>query len=281
MRPDELVSSFSRRLLVCLAAPGARILPAVPSSKDCPVARRQYDVRGYKKRSGVLAPEVFDELLSRGLIETSADVGWKISGAGKSWLRRALSSEDAFRAQHTEIELRIVENDSERSRVRVNVAESPLAWLRRRKDNAGRPFLSDEQFNAGERLRADYERGNLMPSISQNWSPIIAGSVQRGGGNRERTELLDETIAARERVRRALLAVGDEFADILVDVCCYLRGIEDLERKKSWPRRSGKVILRLGLTSLARHYGFLMRNETHIGCLRHWGDTDFRPRIGD
>ena len=38
----------------------------------------------------------------------------------------------------------------------INLDESPLAWLVRRKDKDGKPMLSEAEVNAGERLRADF-----------------------------------------------------------------------------------------------------------------------------
>ena len=59
----------------------------------------------------------------------------------------------------------------------VNLAESPLTWLH------ARGHVSDRQFDAGERLRADWERSQLAPSITMRWDPVRVS----GGGSADLT----------------------------------------------------------------------------------------------
>ena len=166
----------------------------------------------------------------------------------------------------------------------VNDMESPLAWLRRRKDKAGQPLIDAAQFQAGERLRADYEFANLMPSVTSRWSPVGSGGSGRRQPPGSGAELRDDVLAARERVHRALGTVGPELAGILLDVCCHLKGLEAAERDQGWPLRSAKVVLQLALTRLARHYGLASppaddgpQPATKASRILHWGTSDYRP----
>ena len=58
-------------------------------------------------------------------------------------------------------------------RVSVNDAESPLAWLRARR------LVDARQFEAGERLRDDYEMAALGPRVTMRWD---AASMAPPGG---------------------------------------------------------------------------------------------------
>jgi hypothetical protein len=164
----------------------------------------------------------------------------------------------------------------------INSDESPIGWLRRRKDRNGEPMISQAQFDAGERLRADFWFAQMTPRTTMNWSVASPTPTGRrfGASPRSASQMTDNAVAAAERVRRALGAVGPELSGVLIDVCCHLRGLEDAEKSAGWPQRSGKIVLQLALTSLARHYG-LERDARPAGsgAVRHWGSDDYRPLI--
>lgn len=161
--------------------------------------------------------------------------------------------------------------------VSIRTSESPLAGLVRLKDRRGRPFLDDDEFRAGERLRADYTRGRIMPRLGANWEASVASGGRSDGGGI--ADLTDAALAARQRVDAALRAVGPELSGLLVDVCCFLKGLEQVERERGWPVRSAKVVVKTALGVLARHYRPPARERSGAAIL-HWGAEDFRPRIG-
>ena len=167
---------------------------------------------------------------------------------------RALAEDagiDPLRARHLKLGRRMVTGPDGPTAVTVDEGESPLVWLARRKGRSGRALIEPMQLQAGERLRAEFTRAHLMPRITSNWSASVA-TGPRGAGP---ATFADAVIGARQRVRAALDAVGPEFSGLLVDVCCFLKGLEQVESERRWPPRSAKVVLQLGLDRLARHYG--------------------------
>jgi hypothetical protein len=208
------------------------------------------------------------EARARGLVDGNA-----ITGTGRALLRRSLAAGD-FGAQHQERGPVRIQDDT----VTVNHDESPLSWLRRRRDRDGRPLVDAAEFAAGERLRSDYTRGQLMPRISANWS--LAGAGRSRGGSAA-GDISEVALAARQRVERALTTVGPELGGLLVDFCCFLKGLEEIERERQWPARSAKVALRMALSALARHYGLAQAAHGRDRAARivHWGTEDYRPTL--
>jgi Domain of unknown function (DUF6456) len=160
-----------------------------------------------------------------------------------------------FRGRHLAVGQRQIATEFGRANVTVDEAESPLAWLARRRGRCGRALIEAHQLQSGERLRIDFTQANLMQRTTTNWaSPLTGDHGVRAA------HFTDTMLAARRRVHQALDAAGPEFAGLLLDVCCFLKGLEDIERERAWPPRTAKVVLQLGLERLARHYGYT--NET-------------------
>lgn len=204
-----------------------------------------------------------------------------VSDAGHARLKRHAASGDVFLQQHQLRAVRQVEIAGSRRPVLVDDGESPLGRLKSRKDRQGRPLLSAAQFEAGERLRADYDFAQLSPRVTANWSALAPSGGNRRGAPSDAAGLRDDVLAAKERVIRALKAVGPELAGVLLDICCELQGLEQAEKSEGWPARAGKVILQIALSRLARHYGYLHDEDSeHVWRrLRHWGADDYRPTI--
>ncbi|MDB5619961.1 DUF6456 domain-containing protein [Tardiphaga sp.] len=173
---------------------------------------------------------------------------------------------DPQRARHLALERRQILTEDGVAAVLVNASESPLAWLARRKGRDKRPMISPHQFMAGEKLRADFTRGHLAPRMTANWE---APGRARGSGHSP-GEMTDLMVSSRQRVGQAMEACGPEFAGVLMDVCCFLRGLEDVERERGWPARSAKIVLQLGLDRLARHYGLAAAVSGQGAGVRTW-----------
>jgi hypothetical protein len=193
-----------------------------------------------------------------------------------AWLKRQAGGEHAFKLQHHPLEPTRL--DDGRTAL-LNPEESPVASLSRR--IAGREaWLAPHAVTAAERLRRDFEIGGLQPRVTANWSASVA-TGRRSGDGAGLADLTDMALAARLRVDRAIEAVGPELAGVLVDICCFLKGLGSVERERQWPARSAKLALRLGLDALARHYGLKPAAEGRAGSagIRHWGDEGYRPEV--
>lgn len=128
--------------------------------------------------------------------------------------------------------------------VTVNIGESPLTWLH------ARGHLDDRQFDAGERLRADYERAQLSPSVTMRWDPVRVDGGRAGDG----LTPSERQIAAKVRFDGAMVEAGGGLKDILWRVVCACEGLPDAEKDLGWPARSGKLVLKLALDRIADFY---------------------------
>ncbi|MBV1885589.1 MAG: hypothetical protein KUG61_00805 [Parvibaculaceae bacterium] len=177
-------------------------------------------------------------------------VRYKLSKVGLAWWGRRSTEVGAepFQRQHQELGVATTGTG------KVNFAESPLAWLHRRKGRDGKTFLSNAEFDAGERFRIDFTKAQLTPSLTANWERQAIGRNKRSHNGGLILDANHRALMARKRYDRALDAVGPGLKDVLIDVCCHLQGLDGVEKAMCWPQRSGKVVLKIALDRLVQHY---------------------------
>lgn len=198
----------------------------------------------------------------------------------EAFLRRALAEneQETFTAQHGELaDTVLVEPEGQRI-VRRNLDDSPLSSLSRLRDKSGAAYFPADAIDAGEHLARDFERAHLQPRVTASWEPRVS-QVQKGQRPAS-VDLCDTALAARNRVTKALLALGPELSGVALDVCCFAKGLEIVERERQWPARSAKLMLRTALMALARHYASQAARSSSSLELRHWGETGYRPEMG-
>jgi hypothetical protein len=219
---------------------------------------------------------VLETAISSGLLRIDANHVSPTENAAP-FLKRAMTKdrEEIFQEQHRECETVSVEIDGARQSARRNAISSPLMALLRLKDRDGQMFFPAETVEAGERLAGDFHRGHLSPRITASWEPRLSASSKVKTNSA--ADLSDTALAARLRFSRAADAMGPELAGVAIDVCCFEKGLEAVERERQWPVRSAKLMLRAALQALARHYApppVSRKRESH-----HWGAEDYRPNM--
>ncbi|MEJ1967165.1 MAG: DUF6456 domain-containing protein [Rhizomicrobium sp.] len=245
------IAREARRIFRALGTPGAHLV------RD---DAGQYRLVGRDGGRDGIAPALIDVFLRRGWLARAGGAGQLVaSEAGLGWYARAVADDTPFAAQHQiRGRKRVTDRRGVERLVAVNAGESVLSRLRQR------GLLDAAQFDAGEKLRRDFTLAQLMPRLGVDLTaPIVLGRR----GQTQGAPVGDMVLAAKQRFARALAAVGPGLSDLLFDVVCYLRGLEDAERAYGWPHRSARVVLGLALDRLADHYGLRVRGKAK---LRGW-----------
>lgn len=211
---------------------------------------------------------LLEVLVAGGAVRPAGQGVYALSAAGRAHLDRGSLPGQAD--QHRHLVLRPDPGKPGRQ-VAVNLREDPLALLGRHRPVAH--LVGPAEIEAGSRLRHDLRIAGIVPGVTMNWDRGLAGGTGPGEGL-----MADQVVAARQRVNRALAAVGPDFSGILVDICGFGKGLEVLEREQALPARSGKVALAYALRNLARHYG-LSNTATGLppGPVQSWMQGEAPP----
>jgi hypothetical protein len=267
-RPAVRIEREARRILRRLCEKGA-FLAVAPNMEKAVVLREV--VPGKQNRIAVVERDVAHAFALQEWIacERAGKIAiYTITQVGRAALKRLLTEErlarepqagfaeavTPFGEQHRQYAERSVMADdgSGERRLRFNLAESPLSVLGRKRDRDGVAYLTADLIEAGERLREDFELAQMGPRTTQNWDRFLTVADGSPAGGRGPAEGPSD---ARVRVAKALEALGPGLSDIVFRVCCFLEGLETAEKRLGWSARSGKVVLKIALERLARHYG--------------------------
>lgn len=265
---QERVEQEAKRVLLRLSEPGA-VLAVAREMETAVVVREAPD--GGQLRTAVVDREIAQAIALKDWIscpDTSGRVArYFITNAGRTALRRlaaqgenaALGFGDAHAKMMREADWDIATFEPS-SRDRVAVApklESPLVGLSRRREKDGQPFLSRALVATGERLREDFELAKMGRDIPRNLADFLATAPLSDGPK--------GAAAGHLRVQAAMKDIGAGLADVAFHCCCLLEGLELTEKEMGWSARSGKIVLRIALQRLKRHYEELGKFAPMIG----------------
>lgn len=230
----------AERVLRRLSEQGACL--AVAEGMETAVIVREVS-GGETLRTGTVASAVAEAMALREWI-TSGGSGrvlrYQITGSGRTALK-------AYVAQAENASARAAHDDDTPDRRNRYAVESPLVMLARRKDKSGEKFLTDGEVRAGERLREDFEIAAMAGIPESGWESLLTSAPQGDVSARG-------SQGALARVSAALADLGPGLGDVVLRVCCKLEGLETVEQRMGWAARSGKIVLRIGLQRLERHY---------------------------
>ncbi|WP_339951143.1 DUF6456 domain-containing protein [uncultured Albimonas sp.] len=276
---DEAVDKEARRILRRMCEPRAFLALARGAQVAC-VFRKSDEALVTLARTPLEMARAFAARDWIVCVQGGASMArYEVTSAGRSWLRRTLGEDGDQRRRRAESPApqpgmaeavsvfarqhqipgrrRVVEDGTARDMV-VNLGETPLGWLARRRGTDGKAFLTPGELAAGERLREDFERAQMGPRVTQDWQRFLTpGDPGRGGAS----DPAAGPTEARRRLAKALEALGPGLNDAALRACCFLEGLEATERRMGWAARSGKVVLKIALSRLAEHYGFAPAHE--------------------
>ena len=227
---------------------------AVARDMDSAVIVRE-DPQGGTLRTAIVEADIAQAMALRNWIAcTDPDariVRYHITGTGRTELRRLTAAEENRANGFVDGAEETDWSQSEGANVtRFVAAETPLIGLSRRRDKGGHPFLARDLVRVGERLREDFVLAQPGPDVAEDWRDAL---TTRAGHTPH-----PAVQAARDRVVAALDDLGPGLQDAALRCCCLLEGLEVTEKRMGWSARSGKIVLRISLQRLLRHY-----TETH------------------
>jgi hypothetical protein len=155
--------------------------------------------------------------------------------------------------------------------VRLVIAEDAvLTRLAQARDGEVQPYLLPHHLAAADRLERLIRRSNLAPRVTMSYDAVSPRERGRSGANTA-AELTDSAAAARQYLNRLAAMIPSDCWGVLFDVCALGKGLQAVETERRWPRRSAKLVLRIGLDQLASLFGLAPHQAGSAGSqTRSW-----------
>lgn len=264
-RAEATLARDSLRALRALMEPKT-ILVIADGVEDAVVV---HDAGGDRPvRRAVVSREVAEALALREFIsgqQTGRLARYAITGAGRAEVRRMVAEAEVRRAAQrgTGDEDGADADDAEtvprlapRPR-RSAGTDAPLHVLARRNRPDGEAWLPPGLVAAALRFREAWEIAQIGGSLPGDWNTLVAGRFGsgEGAGGQHPSGRATRRLEAEQALAAAIRALGPDLAEAVMLGVCQEHGMEDIEKRLAYPARSGKIVLRIALRMLARHYG--------------------------
>lgn len=228
---------------------------------------QQMDSHWYRVGQARVPASLIAELERMDMIARHPEKGFCLTSPGAAYLRRCKTDKARrapacrsksrqaavpnFTRQHQRLVQRTVVVNGRRENHQVNIGDTAIGWLVGRKDRHGNPYITAEMLESALRFQSDCELAGFGRIATSD------PTASPPGRHRRLSELPDpssQSLDARRRVDRISRDLGPSLADLLIRTCCFGEGLEQIESANAWPRRSGKLVLKIALERLASHY---------------------------
>lgn len=185
-----------------------------------------------------LPNEVVNALISQGVL-TKGGNGLLTTPEARSWLKR----------QH----LRLLQEDNHLPQPTGPVvgANDTIARLSRANKGEAEAFLLPHHVLVANRVSILIERSRLRPNITQNLSVLRQPKGTTPAGI---ADLSDMSLDCRKKLTELISHLPKDCAAVVVDICGFDKGLQQIEFERQWPRRSAKLVLRMGLDHAAEFW---------------------------
>lgn len=118
---------------------------------------------------------------------------------------------------------------------------------------SGAAFLAPHHLAAASRFEQLVRRAQLAPRVTMSYDPTQFGGGRGAGNGVEAAS--DGAADARLKLSRLAAALPADCWGVVFDVCGLGKGLQLIETERRWPRRSAKLVLRIGLDQVAAQFG--------------------------